>query len=513
MLADIIEKWGGHEVIPMEVYRTMFHFGEGYLQKENEKPGQYKANPIVYWKNEKESKGHYRILFEDTFEQTLAEAQRADFAITNGLTYFGRKNLQTHASKMFAMIFDLDGVNDITLNRFFSGVSVDAYPMPNYVILSGHGVHLYYLFEEPVPLFPNIKLQVKNLKYALTDRIWNPNTSIYKTRQRQGINQGFRVIGGRTKSDATERITRAFETSSHPVSLTQLSRYVPDDVKVDESKLFRESKITLAQAKEKYPEWYQRVVVEKDDYHKRWEIEKKVHGDNPYALYDWWKNQIADGATYTHRYFCVMCLAIYGAKCNVPYDKVKQDAYDMIPYLDGLKPDHPFTKSDVDSALECYDWRYCTFPITDISKLSDIPIKKNRRNGRKQAVHLGRIRAMQNYDDPEGNWRNKKGRPAKSGTKRHLVAKYFSNHPNATVSQAAKDLGISRTTIYKFRDAREYEYFVDLGLPSEDSKNIAVVSERPLDIDEAKRLAAYQMRMKLLKEIDKKNQKRSAWEN
>lgn len=449
MLEDIVRQWGGSEVTAMEVYRDMFKFGEGYIQCKNEEKGEYKANPIAYWRNDGKKSGHYRIMFEDEFEDILKELQAADFCIINGLSYFGRKNMQEHASKMFAMIFDLDGVTDMTLHNFFNGAfEGDAYPIPNYVILSGHGVHLYYIFEDPIPLFPNLKIQLKELKYALTDRIWNRYTSISESKQKQGINQGFRVIGGRTKRGSTEKLVRAFKINSHPFSLSQLCRYVPSAMKVDESKLFRESKMNLKQAQKKYPEWYERVVVNKDKSRVRWKIEEKVHGDNPYALYDWWKEKVKEGAAYNHRYFCIMCLAIYGAKCNVPYEQVEKDAYEFVPFLNSINPLEPFTASDAESALECYDHRYCTFPIKDIETISAIPIPRNKRNGRKQDIHLARARAVQMIDDPEGNWRNKNGRPEKAIE----VQRYIANHPEASVSEIAQALGISRTTVYKYKN-------------------------------------------------------------
>ena len=76
----------------------------------------------------------------------------------NGLTYFGKRNAAENASKMYAMIFDIDGITDETLNNFLSGAYVsEAYPVPNYVVLSGHNIHLYYRFESPIALYPNIK--------------------------------------------------------------------------------------------------------------------------------------------------------------------------------------------------------------------------------------------------------------------------------------------------------------------------------------------------------------------
>lgn len=394
---------------------------------------------------------------------------------------------------MFAMIFDLDGVTDKTLNAFLNGAyEVDAYPVPNYVILSGHGVHLYYLFEDPIPLYPNIKLQLKEFKYALTDRLWNAYTSIYKSRQKQGINQGFRVIGGKTKKDIPEGRVRAFRLNTHPFTLTQLAAYVPDAMKVDESKLFRESKMSLEEARKKYPEWYKRVVDDKDKSKARWKIEEKVHGDNPYALYDWWRNNVRNGATYGHRYFCVMCLAIFGAKCNVPYEKVKKDAYEFVPFLNNLNPEEPFTVSDAESALECYDYRYCTFPIKDIEVISAISIPRNKRNGRNQKDHVKYMNSIKSFKVDMGEC-TVGGRPVGSGTKEQMVRDYLESHPEASVSDIAKDLKVSRTTVYKykkkFREDNLQKSVIDYLVVLPGGVEICIESETPLDDYDRMRLA------------------------
>lgn len=512
MLEDVIKVWGGHEVTAMEVYSDMYHFGEGYLQKVNEEKGTYKANPVAYWRNEGKKHGHYRVMFEDTFEETLRELQEADFCILNGLSYFGRKNVQEHASKMFAMIFDLDGVTDMTLNSFLNGAyEGDAYPIPNYIILSGNGVHLYYLFENPISLFPNLKIQLKEFKYALTEKLWNVHTSTYKSKQMQGINQGFRVIGGKTKKDALESRVRAFQLNTHPFTLTQLAEYVPDAMKVDEKKLFRESKMSLKEAQKKFPEWYERVVIGKDKSRVRWKIEEKVHGDNPYALYDWWKKKIKEGAAYNHRYFCVMCLAIYGAKCNVPQEQVEKDAYELVPFLNSINPSEPFTESDVKSALECYDHRYCTFPIKDIRVISSIPILENKRNRRPQKTHMKIISSTRDVLYPDGEWRNKEGRPVGSGTKEQVVREYMEAHPEASVSEIAKAVGVSRPTVYKYKDKEPVKMEkskIDYKVELPDGTKVIIESTKPLSEYEQERLArlkAYKEKMVKIEATDLKN--------
>lgn len=449
MLEDVLKRYGLKEVTAMEVYTDMFKLGEGCIQTSTEKPGEYKSNPIGYWKDDDKEKGHWRIFFEDTFEEILKELQEADFALINGLSYFGRRRDQEHASKMYAMIFDIDGVTDSTLNNFLNAsYEVDAYPLPNYIILSGHGIHLYYIFEEPIPLFPNIKIQLKELKYALTNKMWNMYTSVEKNKQYQSINQAFRVVGGKTKKDATEPLVRAFSVNQHPYSLSQLNEYVPADKRIDEKKLFKESKMTLEQAKKKYPEWYQKVVIGGDRNPKKWDIAGKVHGDNPYALYDWWKRQIYNGTTYGHRYFAIMCLAIYAIKCDVPEEKLREDALELMPYLNSLNPENPFTEEDIESALECYDSRYYKFPRDSIEHVSGITLPKNKRNGRKQEKHLMGARVIRDINC--NNWREGNGRPKGSGTAENKVKKWRINHPNGTKAECNRDTKLDPKTIRKW---------------------------------------------------------------
>ena len=460
-LDEVLEKWGGVEVDAMTVYSDMFNLGYGDIQSEKQETRNMVANPLGYWKNgefnNREIKGHYRVMFEDTFEERLKELQNADTAILNGITYFGRSNVQEHASKMYAMIFDLDGVTVQTLNTFLHGAfskNYKMYPLPNYITLSGTGIHLYYLFEYPIPLYPNLKLQLKAFKEALTKRMWNRYTSTIEKIQIQGINQGFRVIGGKTKVDGVR--VRAFRMNEHPFNLTQLGEYVGAESRVDESKLFKESTMPLSQAKKKYPKWW----AELQEFTKENE-RRKIKGERllkkevkPWEckndLYEWWKRQIEQNTTYGHRYFAIMCLAIYGVKCGVGKETVKDDALALVPFLNEMNPDFPFTEDDCISALECYDYRYCTFPRDDISRLSGIAIKQNKRNGRKQKVHLERARAVQNLDYPNGTWRVGNGRPAGSSQKKFDVWEWRYHNPNGKKVDCVRDTGISKPTVLKW---------------------------------------------------------------
>ena len=442
MLSEIVEKWGGRVEAPMDLYTDVFHLGEGYLQSDGESSGKFKANPVILGKSG--DRMHRKILFEDTFRDTLEEFCTYDWAFVSGCTYFGRSNSAERQSKLYAMIFDLDGVTEDTLNNFFSGAIVGgAYPIPQHIVMSGHGVHLYYVFEEPIDLYPNVKTQLKELKYALTGLIWNQYTSTDKHVQYQGINQAFRVPGSKAKFEVGDAIVTAYLLNQTPTTVEELNEFVDEDSRVDTGKKYRESTHTLAEAKKLYPEWYQRVVVDGDT--RQWNIKPD--------LYEWWLRKISKVATFGHRNFCVMCLAIFAAKCNIyDVDKVRADAMTLLPHFNSLNPSRPFTEDDVDSALECLDGRYVTFPRADIAKLSNIDIPRNKRNGRKRPQHIAMVNAtrkMRRDVFGEDEYKNS-GRPRGSGTKADEIRAYAAEHPGVSQRKIATALGVSKTTVNKW---------------------------------------------------------------
>ena len=47
-------------------------------------------------------------------------------------------------------------------------------------------------------------------------------------------------------------------------------------------------------------------------------------------------------------------------------------------------------------------------------------------------------------------WTDNNGRPKGSGTKEKLVKEYIRKNPNDNPTEIARNLGISRTTVYKY---------------------------------------------------------------
>ena len=393
-----------------------------------------------------------RIMLADTWESDYVEyVEGNSMTLCSGLSYRGRRNRLEDAQRMNALIFDLDGVGEHELRNLFLRFGAPAgrirtMPMPTFLVASGGGLHVYYVFEQPIDLFPNIKLQLKTLKYDLTFRLWQYKaTSMNKEIQYQSINQGFRMVGSTNAKYGNT--LRAFQIGDK-VTLEYLNRYAEITNRVDIARPFRPSRMTRAEAREAYPEWYQRVVVERQRQKKKWDIK----GKQGYALYEWWLRQ-ASKVKGGHRYYFMMCLVIYACKCDVPKEKLERDLYDVYEELRFVEHENPLTMEDVWSALETYDRAYYNFTIADIEKLTDIRIERNKRNGRKQIQHMEVMRAVQRVVNPE--WRQGNGRPSAE----REIWKYMEEHPKARKIDVIRGTGFSKPTVYKYYDKIRQDLF------------------------------------------------------
>ena len=131
-------------------------------------------------------------------------------------------------------------------------------------------------------------------------------------------------------------------------------------------------------------------------------------------------------------------------RSDIPKEEVKEDMFDVFDYLADIEHSNELTKDDLYTALEAYDREYYNFTIDDIEKLTDIRIERNKRNYRSQKLHLKGARAIQEINNP--NWREGNGRPSKE----NLVKEYLEENPDHNPTEIARNLGISRTTVYKY---------------------------------------------------------------
>ena len=78
----------------------------------------------------------------------------------------------------------------------------------------------------------------------------------------------------------------------------------------------------------------------------------------------------------------------------------------------------------------------------------------NKRNWRKQPVHLQGARAIQKINDKANgtNWRKGNGRPIGSGTAKSRVLEWRRQHPEGRKVDCHRDTGLDPKTIRKWWD-------------------------------------------------------------
>ena len=149
-----------------------------------------------------------------------------------------------------------------------------------------------------------------------------------------------------------------------------------------------------------------------------------------------------------------MCLAVYAKKSGIEQEELEEIAFSLVDKMEELtdKEDNHFTRADVLAALEMYNDSYIRFPIDSITKLTQIPIEKNKRNGRKQEVHLKMARMTKQFMK-ENDEVVIEGRPSKA----YEVFSWKYSNPNGTVKECVAETGLSKTTVYKYWNCSQEE--------------------------------------------------------
>jgi hypothetical protein len=242
------------------------------------------------------------------------------------------------------------------------------------------------------------------------------------------------MVGGITKDGGRTSAYRIGEK----IDIEYLNSFVAEDYKVKLSNSRSRSRMTLTEAAKKYPVWYENRIVQQQP-KGTWRVKKD--------LFDWWIRKIKEEAKEGHRYYCIMCLAAYAKKCGISKEELEKAAFDMVYLLDSRTEtdDNNFTRQDILAALEMYNDSYITFPIDTISKLTDIKIEKNKRNYRKQKVHLQIARATKEILAADGA-NVKGGRKSKE----NIVIEWQKQNPNGSKADCIRATGLSKPTVYKY---------------------------------------------------------------
>ena len=384
-----------------------------------------------------------------------------NFCFMAPVSYVGSTRKNANARQMFALCIEID---DLKIERgtqegmrsLLLDIDQEYSPRPTFILCSGSGVHLYYVFETPVNLFPSIFKQMQKLKRDLTKRLWNRRvTTSYEKIQYEGICQPFRILGTVTKKGEK---TRAFRTGEK-IDVEYLNSFVkePNRVFLHYEKYQRAAGVTpLPIAKEKWPEWNENVVERQ----RAGKKPKRRSWTTNRALYDSFLDRIPYEARVGHRYNSLLVLASCAVKCKISKEEFEADCWRLWERLD-FDEDKPFTEQDVRDVVKAYKNNELTrMTVEAAAALSGITLKRDekRRRGKDRIgrdAHLEIARAIQSVKCRQRgrDWREGNGRPKGSGTAQQVVLEWQKNNPGGTKKQCKDATGLTYPTIRKWWDS------------------------------------------------------------
>lgn len=499
--ADFLVEQGLKEISIDQYFRLLFdRFGYTYLQEFKALPSKliepdgWYCGLVRYFQQANETTGevwqreHARsFIVTREYERTLELVGR-EKCYTSPLIYIGHKRPGKNARAFFAFVIDVDGVNLSGLKFFFKAVADGRAPKPSIVVSSGSGIHLYFLLNEPLALNAYTSPMLHYLKIALTTKLWGMCSSIANP-QYHGIFQGYRVPGTKAKVDyGINRNVLGFIDATDDVpyyTVSMLNEYLlksrnlSQELPLNSLQLERlesfvfdptRKKTSLAEAKERWPEWYKKrgkkidmkaeMIAISDQaasevQHSRWYVKRD--------LYDWWLRTLRETARNKvkvgHRYHCILALVVFAEKCGVEFSELKKDALSFYEFMESLTDDpaNHFHKKDIKDALLAYRESARLYPRRMLELITAIPMPANKRNYRKQKLHLKIARNTQDIicKNENRDWRTGNGPKDKF----HLIQEWKANNPNNdNKSLCARELGITRPTVIKWWNCTVEEY-------------------------------------------------------
>ena len=443
---------GGEPVCAIDFYDDIF----GDDLEESRVPedyvnGEYGAIALEITYKDGKKKGNRVTVTQGNMELYDLIDRSENFCLLSPISYAGKNRTIKNARFLYALTIEIDNIKGESGIRelFYSWErNVATLPKPTYVVCSGGGVHLYFVFDRPIPLYSNLFEQLSDIKNHLTPKYWNPYVTTMnssKDIQFESLNQPFRIVGTKTKKDA---YAMAFKVGEK-IAIEYLNSFLPSELQMD--RIYK-SKLPLEKAKELYPKWYQRRIVEGSSCG-HWNRHKPIYFD--------WIKKIYDGAEVGHRYNCLENLCSLAVQCNIEPGQVEKDCREVAEYLEQLtnSEDNHFTEYDILCALRTYhnaDESAYRRRIDFISKKTGITLTPNKRRKkplcRDDGTALKAARMIQDLQDPDGEWRNKSGRPIGTN-KSMLISEWRRNNPNGKKIECERALGLSRHTVLKWWDS------------------------------------------------------------
>lgn len=393
--------------------------------------------PVVFIDEDEDTKHMVKMSVDEAIDQAV---DRNDILL-GGSTYFKNFVSKATAKDVHALIIDMDnvwaGVLQSALQNDWNENDKEL-PKPTYIVNSGTGLHLYFLFDEPIPHYVCNSEKIDQLYRRLA--VQQTTSRIYLQKQVQWFGQDFRMAGSLNKYNWRNEVFRVGEKWD----IDRLAQAVG----MEDTHFVR------------YGEPRTRQLVKRERTKNR--TKRKGWRCNQ-GFYDYTLERCRNETKEGNRYMSFCALTVIAWKCNVPISKVEQDLKGLIPkYNKGAK--RQITEKEIEHALRMYNekamltqrerlqdwigWEYK--PQTNRHYGKQVFKRKKSQEARDKGLKNTNLEvrgwAVRDAMYPDGEWRNKDGAPSKQ----EEVRAWRQLHPDGKPKDCMADTGISKNTVYRW---------------------------------------------------------------
>lgn len=393
--------------------------------------------PVVFIDEDEDTKHMVKMSVDEAIDQAV---DRNDILL-GGSTYFKNFVSKATAKDVHALIIDMDnvwaGVLQSALQNDWNEDDKEL-PKPTYIVNSGTGLHLYFLFDEPIPHYVCNSEKIDQLYRRLA--VQQTTSRIYLQKQVQWFGQDFRMAGSLNKYNWRNEVFRVGEKWD----IDRLAQAVG----MEDTHFVR------------YGEPRTRQLVKRERTKNR--TKRKGWRCNQ-GFYDYTLERCRNETKEGNRYMSFCALTVIAWKCNVPISKVEQDLKGLIPkYNKGAK--RQITEKEIEHAVRMYNekamltqrerlqdwigWEYK--PQTNRHYGKQVFKRKKSQEARDKGLKNTNLEvrgwAVRDAMYPDGEWRNKDGAPSKQ----EEVRAWRQLHPDGKPKDCMADTGISKNTVYRW---------------------------------------------------------------
>jgi hypothetical protein len=357
-----------------------------------------------------------------TLAEALEQSESRNDMLLGGCSYFNNWISKRSAKDVYTFIVDMDNVYSGTLlnalQQDWYTASGDYLPKPTYIVNSGTGCHLYFVLQEPIPNYKITTPLLDKVYRALA--VQQTTRRVYLKKEVQWFGQDFRIAGGLNKYKWENQVFRVGEKWD----IDELAKAVG----LDGLHFVRYGEKRTTQA----PVFKEKRVSGKG---KGWKTNR--------AFYDYALRTCREKTKEGNRYTSMCALSVIAWKCAVSADELERDLHSLLPSFNKGAM-RVVKEREVYSAMKMYNAKAILTQRERLELWQGWEYKPIKRNGRKQADHLRRARAVQNIDYPDGEWRGRKP------TAEALVHHWQSKNPAGRKVDCARELNIDPKTVRKW---------------------------------------------------------------